>query len=75
VFETTAKGTGLGETAGQEDPFELDFQSGEVRFYFWCSYMWEIVSCGRKVKYHNKQKNRTGCLSWKFGWGGTIVKP
>jgi hypothetical protein len=77
--ETTARGTGLGSTAGKEDPVELDSSQGR----------WEL--CGQverceqgggslqaKMKKHRAQNSsltlRGKRPDGEFGWGGTTAR-
>jgi hypothetical protein len=74
--ETTARGTGLGGTAGKEDPVELDSSQGR----------WEV--CGQverceqarpaEMKKHRAQSSsltlRGTGPDGEFGWGGTTAR-
>ncbi|KAI3483700.1 hypothetical protein L1887_53430 [Cichorium endivia] len=59
--ETTAKGTGLAESAGKEDPVELD-SSGAMPLF---------LDQGLPRQADPGRKTLSG---GEFGWGGTSVK-
>ncbi|KAI5381803.1 hypothetical protein KIW84_UN0446 [Lathyrus oleraceus] len=61
LSETTAKGTGLAESAGKEDPVELDSRGGAAPLF------------GSKATLVGRSGPKT-LSGGEFGWGGTSVK-